>query len=164
MSTLEHPTKHTERLPLLDKVRLPIPGIRGLLQKEVEPPVSEPTFGTLETLAITLRHTDDVANDDSQEMILKLDDTAEQLLEEVAASEERTHRPQATLANIWSAAKAWDVARTDATEELMAHLIENSSALTAQEALRKAFKNAQSSGRPFEEELDRYNEEQRHAA
>ncbi|GEM_PF-2125366 len=164
MSLLEHQTKPTERLPLLDKLHIPLPGIKGLLQKEVEPPTVEPTFGSLEALAITLRHTDETDAEDTQEMILKLDDTAEQLLEDVEATEEQTHRSQASLANIWSAAKAWDVARTDATEELMAHLIENSSALTAQAALSKAFKNARRSGRSFEEELDRYNEEQRNAA
>jgi len=164
MSFLEHQTKSTEHLPFLDKVRLPIPGIKGLLQKEAEPPVSEPTFGTLESLAITLRHADEKDSEDTDEMILKLDDTAEQLLEGVEATEDQTHRSQASLANIWSAAKAWDIARTDATEELMAHLIENSSALTAQAALSKAFRNARQSGRSFEEELDLYNEEQRHAA
>jgi hypothetical protein len=138
-----------------------MPGIKGLLQKEVDIPSAEPTFGTLEALATTLRHTDETKLEDSQEMILKLDDTAEQLLVEVEATEERTHIPYASLSQIWSAAKAWDVARTEATEGLMSHLIEHSAALTAQVALNKAFKNAQRTGRPFEEELDRYNETQR---
>lgn len=166
MSNHESSTSTLERSRVRERLHLPpLPGVKGLFAKlEVTPEVEEvATFSKLEELAVTIRHADTLESDDTQEIVHELDDTAELLLKDIAEAEAQKRRTYASLTEIWTAAKAWDTTRSAPTEALVVHLLEKDRALAGREALEKAFEYARESGKPFNDELDRFNEE-RYAA
>lgn len=152
------PTARSERAPLRKRFRLP--GVRGIIAEQVE----IPTINTLEELAISIRHAEDDASEDTIEMVLELDSVAEQVIEEI------DQKQYASLDDVWVAASAWDVARHTTVEPearanvdvLMNHVMEKTGALAARHALNAAYSRAKSDETTtFADELDRFNEEQR---
>lgn len=159
MALLERlPTTRSERAPL--RKRLRIPGVHGIIAKEVE----TPTINALEELAVTIRHAEDDTSDDTIEMVLELDSIAEHVLEQI------DQKQYASLNDVWAAANAWDAARHTAADTdthanvdaLMSHVMEKTGALAARHAFGAAYSRAQhDETTTFYDELEHFNVEQR---
>lgn len=161
MAILERlPTSQAEKPSLRQRLKNRL-GMRGMRAAEVKPPIN-----SLNELAFAISQAEISPDDDTIEMVLQLDEFAEQVKNGLELRERETHKGDVSQADFLRIARAWDAVRsTDVKPEtygnvndLMEDAILRVGSLAASATYLSAHNRAKLNGTPFDQELDNINE------